>query len=573
MNCDVAVIGGGPGGSTLGTYLKMFDKDLDVQIFEREVFPRDHVGESQLPIISNYLEEMGLWDKVEAAGFPIKIGGTYKWGKHKELWDFDFLPDRVLKDAPRPAKFEGQRTWTAFQVDRSIYDKILLDHAEILGCSVHQGVKVAKVNGEGDTVNGFELSTGETVTAKYYIDASGHVGILRRAMNVPVEYPTNLQNIAIWDYWQNAEWAEEIGVGGTRIQVISVAYGWIWFIPLGPTRTSVGLVTPADYYKKSGKRPEELYQQALKEDSRIAHFMRNAVSENKLTTTKDWSFLASRLYGENWFLVGESAGFADPILSAGLSIAHAGGREAAFTILELMRGKLDAGWLKNEYQRLQFNRVRNHIRFADYWYSANEQFVDLKEHTRKIAELNGLDLSPEKAWAWLAAGGFIDDDLNAGTGTLSLTAIKGLGKCMTPLDVAAPLSTFNVFKLNLDGATFTKRAAYEKGAVQQYDAYERDQKLLPLVGVYEVIVQILKRASTLVGIAREMRDLDVANKGNKVFKMWVLDRIPVALEALIAGKWITASYDPKLPLAPANPYTPMFWREQPGEELKETSKK
>ncbi|MHB8636855.1 MAG: NAD(P)/FAD-dependent oxidoreductase [Fimbriimonadaceae bacterium] len=568
MDCDVAIIGGGPGGSTVGTYLKMFDPTLDVRIFEREVFPRDHVGESQLPIISNYLAEMGLWDEVEAAGFPIKIGGTYKWGKHKELWDFDFLPERVLKEEPRPAKFEGQRTWTAFQVDRSIYDKILLDHSERLGCCVRQGVKVANVVAEGNAVKSLHLSTGESVTAQHYIDASGHAGILRRAMNVAVEYPTNLQNIAIWDYWQNAEWADTVGVGGTRIQVISVSYGWIWFIPLGPTRTSVGLVTPAEYYKQAKKRPEDLYREALGDDSRIAYLMRNATSENKLTTTKDWSFLASRLYGDNWFLVGESAGFADPILSAGLTIAHAGGREAAFTILELMRGKLDAAWLKDEYQRLQFNRVRNHIRFADYWYSANEQFVDLKEHTRKIAELNGLDLSPEKAWAWLAAGGFIDDDLNAGTGTLSLTAIKGLGKCMTPLEVAAPLSKFNVFKLNLEGATLTKRAAYEQGGVQQYDAYERDGKLLPLVGVYEVIVEILQGQSTLPGIAREMHALKLANAGNELFKMWVLDRVPVALEALIAGGWVATSHDPKLPVAPVNPYTPMYWHEESNEALK-----
>lgn len=567
MNCDVAIIGGGPGGSTLGTYLKMHRPDLDVQIFEREVFPRDHVGESQLPITSHYLNEMGVWDQVEAAGFPIKVGATYKWGKTKELWDFDFVPGG-LKDEPRPATFSGQRQFTAFQVDRAVYDKILLDYARSKGCSVNEGVKVTKVGTDGDTITGFELSTGETVTAKYYIDASGHVGIMRRALDIPIEYPTNLQNIAVWDYWNNAEWAEEIGVGGTRVQVMSVSYGWIWFIPLGPTRTSVGLVCPAEYYKKSGKRPEELYAQALKDDSRIAYLMRSAVSENKLSSTKDWSFLAERIYGPNWFLVGESAGFADPILAAGLSITHAAAREAAFTILELMRGKLDEGWLKAEYQKLQFNRVRNHIRFADYWYSANEQFADLKEQTRKIAELNGLDLSPDKAWAWLAQGGFIDDDLNAGTATLSLTAIRGLGHFLSPMEMDMPLATKNVFKLNLAGAKSVKRAAYENGTVYQYEGYERDGKLFPLVGVFEVIAEVLGRASTIIEIARELKKLEMANAGNKAFKTYVLDRIPVAFEALIAGDWIKASHDPKLPLAPANPFVPMHWHEDKKAELK-----
>ena len=570
MDCDVAIVGGGPAGSTLATFLRLYGPDLDVRVFERERFPRDHVGESQLPTISHTLHEMGAWDKVEAAGFPIKIGATYKWGKTKELWDFDFISGGDLKDAPRPGKFEGQRRFTAFQVDRAIYDEILLDHAEELGAKVHQEARIVKVSREGDRVTGLELEGGETVTARWYVDASGHAGILRRAMGVGTESPTNLQNIAVWDYWDNAEWAESIGVGGTRVQVMSLPYGWIWFIPLGPTRTSVGLICPAEYYKTTGRKPEELYRQALREEPRVAHLMRNAICENKLAATKDWSFLAGRLVGENWFLVGESAGFADPILAAGMSIAHAGAREAAFTILELERGMLDAKWLKDEYARLQVNRIRNHIRFADYWYSANAQFGDLKEHTQRIAEMNGLDLSPDKAWQWLAQGGFIDDDLTAGTATLSLSAIKGLGQYMTPMEPGSPLDENNVFRLNLADAKFRYRAAYEKGRVRRYDAYERDGKLLPLVGVFEVLVDVLQRDPTLPAILRRIHGLAEANRNNPDFKLWVLDRIPVAMEALIAGGWVVPSYDPRLPLSKTNQAVEvMHWHHDKNEALRE----
>jgi len=119
---------------------------------------------------------------------------------------------------------------------------------------------------------------------------------------------------------------------------------------------------------------EELYGEALQIDARLAGLMKNATPENHVSTTKDWSFLAQRFFGENWFLVGESGGFADPILSAGLSITQGAAREAAFTIIEQEIGKLDPMWLKNEYQKLQVNRVTTHMRFADYWYSANAQF-------------------------------------------------------------------------------------------------------------------------------------------------------------------------------------------------------
>jgi flavin-dependent dehydrogenase len=574
MDCDVAVIGGGPAGSTLGTFLKKYEPKIKVEIFEREVFPRDHVGESQLPLISYYLAEMDVWDKVESAGFPIKIGATYKWGKTKELWDFDFIQGGQLQDEPRPAKFVGQRQFTAFQVDRAIYDKILLDHAKSLGCGVHEGTGVQKVLRDGDKVEGLKLSTGQVIQARYYIDASGHPGILRRAMDVEVEYPTGLQNIAVWDYWQNAEWAENIGIGGTRVQVISVGYGWIWFIPLGPTRTSIGLIMPVDYYKESGKRPDELYRNALASEPRISALIKNAACENKVASTKDWSFLAKRLYGENWFLVGESAGFADPVLAAGLTITHGSAREAAFTILELDRNRHDPAWLKEEYQKLQANRVINHQRFAAYWYSANEQFSDLKVHTAKIAAENGLDLSPDKAWQWLAQGGFIDDDHVAGTATLSLSALKGLGKYLTPMDMHNPIGSNNVFKLNLEGATKVNRAKYELGGVRRFIAYQRDGKTLPLEGVFEMLFQVLKKYSAIKDIFAELNRVAQSHHGDKEFETWYIKRVPVAFEAMVVGGWVEASLDPSQPVFPTNDNTlVMHWHTDTKEELKQITEK
>ncbi|HXH60569.1 MAG TPA: tryptophan 7-halogenase, partial [Fimbriimonadaceae bacterium] len=179
---DVAVIGGGPGGSTIGTLLKKYSPDTSVVIFERDKFPRDHVGESQLPAVCKVLAEMDCWDKVEAAGFPIKIGATYKWGDTDDLWDFEFYPAKEFKDEPRPAMYKGQRTQTAFQVDRADYDKILLDHAAAMGCEVREETNVKKVLTDDDKVTGFELDDGSVVTARYYIDSSGAPAIMRRTL-------------------------------------------------------------------------------------------------------------------------------------------------------------------------------------------------------------------------------------------------------------------------------------------------------------------------------------------------------------------------------------------------------
>ena len=234
---DVAIIGGGPGGSTTGALLKKYAPHLNVVICEREKFPREHVGESQLPAIGAILDEMGCWDKVEAANFPIKIGGTYRWGSSPEMWDFDFVAVDQFEDEERPAPYAGQRVRTALQVERAVYDEILLKHAEELGCEVRMEVAVTGVDRDeqnGDRIHQLKLKDGTCLNARWYVDASGHKGVLRRAMDVQTQCPTNLKNIAIWDYWDNAKWAEEIGIGGTRVQIMSLG---LWLVMVYSART------------------------------------------------------------------------------------------------------------------------------------------------------------------------------------------------------------------------------------------------------------------------------------------------------------------------------------------------
>ena len=542
---DVAIIGGGPSGSTAGALLRKYGPHLSVLILERESFPRDHVGESQLPGTSTVLHEMGCWDKVEAANFPIKVGATYKWGQTKELWDFDFAPLELWKEEPRPGKYEGLRQSLAFQVDRSIYDKILLDHAESLGCEVRQNARVTKIEHEGDRATGLVLESGETVTARYYLDASGHSGILRRAMGVAAGPVTGLQNIAIWDYWRNAEWAEEIGVGGTRVQVMSVDYGWIWFIPLGPDRTSVGLVVPAEYYKQSGLKPAELYARALRDDPRIAGLMANARSEGRLEATKDWSFLSERHSGENWLLVGEASGFADPILAAGMTMAHYSAREAAYSVLEADRGE-DWAWLRRVYDERQTTRLSSHIRFADYWYSANAQFTDLQGYTAKIAKEAGLELSPDKAWAWLAQGGFIDESAGASAGSFALPLFKDLAAYLGDLKSESPVYTNNVFRLDLEGAEFDARPLYREGRVLRGGGWVRAGRLLPTGHPFGFWISALELGLDIYALKERLRSylLSIADERKRA-RVYV-ETMP-ALDAMIHEGWVHASLDPEKP--------------------------
>lgn len=547
---DVAIIGGGPAGSTAATLLKKYNPALRVVVIEKEMFPRDHIGESQLPSIMPVLNEMGAWDKVEAAGFPVKIGASYTWGRDADQWDFEFYPVELWKDEPRPAKYDGQRRFTAFQVDRAVYDTILLDHAKEMGAEVLQPAQVEEVLVEGDRVAGLRLRGGRTITARHYLDASGVFGILRRAMKIASWTPEELKNIAVWRYWQNAEWAVKIGVGATRVQVRSLPYGWIWFIPLSPTRTSIGLVCPAAHYKRIGKSPEELYAQALSDQTQVAKLVANATPEEEVYSCKDWSHLADRIVGENWMLVGEACGFADPILAAGMSLAHSSARDAAYTILELERGAHDAAWLRDRFNDRNRTNIAQHIRFAQYWYAANTCFTDLQDHCSRIAKEAGLNLKPDQAWRWLSQGGFSTQTVNhASLGSFDVASAKQLlGRFDAQgRKITSSLDGYNVFKLNLANATASRIGELRDGRIEAAESYERAGKRLPLTGVYGQLVEILRRSSDAHEIFDYLQKQIAATVGPEHRSVF-FSAFVQALEVMAEDYWVLREKDRKRPM-------------------------
>lgn len=545
---DVAIIGGGPSGSTTGTLLRKYDPKLRVLILEKERFPREHIGESQLPHIGAVLHEMGVWDKVEAANFPIKVGVTYRWGHSPQLWDFEFIPLKRMNLGERPGRFEGQRRLCAFQVERSRYDEILLRHAEELGCEVREETQVREVLHEGDRITGLRLDDGSEVLARHYLDCSGHIGIVRRALGIGATVPTALMNIAIWDYWENTEWAVEIGVGGTRSQIMSLPGGWIWFIPLGPTRTSIGFVCPQEYYKRRGLTPEQLYVEALAREPRISALCANGSREGRIRSTKDWSFVADRLSGENWFLVGEAGGFADPILSGGMTLAHTSAREAAYNILAIDRGEHDAAWLREQYDERQRRRVMQYIRFADYWYCANGQFTDLEDMTAQIARDTGLDMSPKQAFRWLSFGGFAHEDFSyPGLGGLDLLAVKEVTKLFVGESGDEwEINKYNVFSLDLAGSKKHQMPVYSQGRILKAECFVRAGRWLPNVGLYAVVIQTLRRHHDLrsIGAAVEEKARAQAARGGIGAGAFTTQAI-ATLETMLVEGWVKGSVDAK----------------------------
>src|SRR5215472_4914359 len=140
---DVVVVGGGPGGSTVATLVAM--RGHRVVLLEKEKFPRWQIGESLLPsTVHGVCRLTGVADELAKAGFTKKRGET----SH------------------------------AYQVERSKFDQILLDHARHTGVDVREEHPVTGVIDDEDRVCGVSYTDAEgnegTIRAKYVVDASGN---------------------------------------------------------------------------------------------------------------------------------------------------------------------------------------------------------------------------------------------------------------------------------------------------------------------------------------------------------------------------------------------------------------
>jgi flavin-dependent dehydrogenase len=239
----VLVVGGGPAGSVAATALAQ--QGVAVRLIESAHFPRYHIGESLTPSCRTILEQIGVAAKLDEYGFVIKHGGAFRWDD--DSWVFDWGAQ------------VGSRSW---QVDRSEFDLLLLDHARSNGVEVTMGVTAKEVSFTGDRPTSVvckQEESGESFTIDdfdFLIDASGRNGLLSARHFKDRHQHQNLRNIAIWGYWNGASTLPDTPTGG--INIISSPEGWFWVIPLAGNRTSVGFVTRNDAFAERRRDHDSL---------------------------------------------------------------------------------------------------------------------------------------------------------------------------------------------------------------------------------------------------------------------------------------------------------------------------
>jgi flavin-dependent dehydrogenase len=298
VKADVVVVGGGPAGSAAAIICAQ--NGLDVIIVERQQFPRDHPGETVHPGIEPLLKQLGVLDKVLAAGFIRHKGNWVQWGKEKHFISFGE---------------NNSESWEGFQIWRADFDAILLNHALDIGVKVLQPCQVYRplIIANRNKVEGVATSKG-LLHSPYVIDAAGSQHWLAKQLNIEIiKYSPRL--IVNYGY------VEEKNIFCDEIPSITIdKEGWTW---IAKVQSSLYQWTRLFFSIES--REKEFIPREL-------HGMRKKGFTHSADVT--WR-IVSKPSGPGYFIIGDAVSVLDPSSSHGILKAIMSGIMSGYLITKI----------------------------------------------------------------------------------------------------------------------------------------------------------------------------------------------------------------------------------------------
>lgn len=360
---DVIIIGGGPAGSVLGSLLAQ--AGYRALLLEKDIHPRDHVGESITPSTNPIFKRIGFLEKIEDTGFIHKPGACWT-APRAPVGKFVSIR---LGEFPPP---DASQLYT-YNVERDVFDAMLIRHAAELGVKVLQGVTVQTVLFEDDravgvrarVVDGWERE----IRAPFVVDASGRRCMIASQLGLRRKDP-EFNQFGIYSWFTGVESAPEGYEGFLFLHFLGLERAWAWQIPMRNGVWSVGVVTDKADFTKSGRTHEEFFQSLIDRNRSLQHNMRNATQVRQWWIEGDYSYKIDKLAGNGWLLIGDALRFVDPIFSTGVDVATYSALYA-FEAIEATLGGGDEQRAFTEYER----RVGEGV---DAWYELISLFYRLQ---------------------------------------------------------------------------------------------------------------------------------------------------------------------------------------------------
>lgn len=349
-------------------------------LLEKEKFPRFHVGESLLPYNRKIFDELGVWPKVEAAGFMVKRGAQFIMGNESHKVRLDFSKG-IFTAFPQ-----------AVQVERARLDELLLNHSREYGAVVQEECLVRShlVTQDSVTVN-YSSADGcqHKATASFMMDASGLTNFTANRESLR-EYYEGHKKIAIFGHFQNLDMpqGEEYG----DILIIRRKNSWFWMIPLEANKTSVGLVMDKDDFQALNQTPQQAYASAVASTPAVSRRFTHAVSQTPLHVVTDFSYRNDRLISPRVVRIGDASGFIDPIFSSGVLLAMTSGQQGAKAVHEALKaGKPMTSGLER-YEKDNRYRIAQYWEFIENFYKPHFAQVFFQPHPRlgMLAAINAV---------------------------------------------------------------------------------------------------------------------------------------------------------------------------------------
>lgn len=387
---DIGIIGGGPGGATAAAYLAR--AGLSVAVFESDMFPRAHVGESLVPATTPVLLETGAMDAVDEAGFPRKYGAAWTSAESRDVphagfsgLTHDFRAAEILfSERDQPGV---DRDYT-YHVDRGRFDLILLQHARNVGASVFQGARVLRADFCDPEIVTLTCRFGPVEVpfkVRMVVDASGRHTMLGKQLKVKEPDPV-FNQYAIHTWFDGLD-RRALAIDPKQADYIFIHFlpvkdTWVWQIPISETVTSVGVVTQKHRFKAARADMEQFFWDFVATRPDLTDALKQSTRIRPFKPEGDYSYAMRQICGDRFVMVGDAARFVDPIFSSGVSVALNSARIACADIV----AAAEAG----DFSRSRFARyesklrkgVRNWYEFISIYYRLNILFTAFVQDPR-----------------------------------------------------------------------------------------------------------------------------------------------------------------------------------------------